>query len=426
MYNLLVKPLKTVTFIFIGALILRLSLLFIAYHGDLNNNISWATLAVERGLNGFYGSPDANNWPYSAPNQPPLTILMLAATRIIWISIEKFSWFLNNRFSFFPSTFIWFWEGKGMTLLMKIPSILSDLGIGWLIYKYFEKKDKGKLGLKLMTIWLFNPVTWYNSAIWGQTDAVVNVLGLIGILALLDKNLSKFSIFMALSLLFKGSLTLFIPILLFIVYKQRYPIKKWWLATFYVLLATFFVSIWFHPRLDLPFWLINLYKDRIFPGEIGYLTANAFNFWFLIDPGKMLDSATYLGLPARLWGFSIVIIGMIFIILWLKRKTDDRRIFISLIVTSLLSFLFLTRIHERYLYPFFPYGTVLLGLTPNFWIFYVVYSITHLLNLYHLFWAPPFSFLEALYKNSPLALFISVVNLITFTLLLRHLKLQKI
>ena len=50
MYNLFVGITKTFLFILLFALILRLSLVFVAYHGDLNNNISWATLSVERGL----------------------------------------------------------------------------------------------------------------------------------------------------------------------------------------------------------------------------------------------------------------------------------------------------------------------------------------------------------------------------------------
>src|SRR3990172_4627828 len=418
MYNLLVGSYRILTLIFLGALVLRLSLLFVAYHGDLNNNISWATLAVERGLDGFYDPPSQSygeaSWPYSAPNQPPLTILMLAATRVIWIGIEKLSWFLNNRFSFFPSTFIWFWEGKGMTLLVKLPSTMADLGIGLLIYKYFAQRNKEKLGFKLSALWLFNPITWYNSAIWGQTDGIVNLLGLIGIFALLNKNLIKFAIFIVLSVLFKGSLAIFAPVLLFVAYTQKYSLKKWLQATIYMLVTAFLVSIWFHPRIDLPVWLINLYRERILPGEIGYLTANAFNFWLLIDSGKRLDSMIYFGLPARVWGFAIVLAGISFIIFWLKRKINPRSLFVSLSIVSLLSFLFLTRVHERYLYPFFPAATILLSFNSILLIPYVVLVIIHLLNLYHLFWGPPIPVLINILENGQFKDILSLVTMVVF------------
>jgi hypothetical protein len=127
----MLKKLNKMAVLFFIALTLRLGLVFTAYHGDLNNNISWGTLAVERGLSGFYGSSDADDWEYSAPNQPPLSILMFAGVRVVWQVVENVSWWLNNNISIFPSPFIWFWEGRGMILLIKLPGILADLGVGY-------------------------------------------------------------------------------------------------------------------------------------------------------------------------------------------------------------------------------------------------------------------------------------------------------
>jgi len=206
---------KKLLLIFSLALFLRLSLIFVAYHGDLNNNISWGKLAVERGLNGFYGFPSESfekvNWEYSAPNQPPLTILLFAGLRTVWLWVERFSWFLNNNIKIFPSGFIWFWELKGMILLVKLPSIFADLGIGLMIYHYVINKTKDeRKALILTVVWLSNPIIWYNSSVWGQTDSVVNLLGLAGVLALMEKNLVRFVLFFSLSFLFKGSLGIFI------------------------------------------------------------------------------------------------------------------------------------------------------------------------------------------------------------------------
>ena len=46
------------------ALLFRLLLVPLAYHGDLNNNWSWGKVAVTHGLNGFYGSSDSDDWEY--------------------------------------------------------------------------------------------------------------------------------------------------------------------------------------------------------------------------------------------------------------------------------------------------------------------------------------------------------------------------
>lgn len=401
---------KKIFVIFFLALVLRLSLIFVAHHGDLNNNISWGNITLERGLNGYY---EGSNWPYSNPNQPPLTILTFTATSYIWKSVENFSWYLNNKFKFFPSAFIWFWEGRGMDLMVKLPGIIADLLIGYLIYKFLEER-KNKRAILFASIWLFNPITWYNSAVWGQTDSIVNLLGFAGVIFLLKKDLVKSFIFITLSVLFKGSLILFIPIIFFYAVFQRHPIKKWLHSAFYILFTTLLTSVWFHPKWDFFIWLVNLYKNRIFPGEIGYLTANSFNFWWLVNPGKVLDSTLCLGVPARMWGIVIVLISMAVLIFYFRKKLSEKRLFISLAAISLVSFLFMTRIHERYLYPFFIPATLLLVSIPGTLIPYFVLSLTHLLNLYHLFWAPGISILEKLYLNPAFPNVISLINLLVF------------
>lgn len=415
---------KKLIFILLAAFVLRIAFVFSAYHGDLNNNISWGRSAVAHGLNGFY---ELKGWDYSAPNQPPLYILLF--TFCVWIygGIKNISWYLNNNLGLFPSSFIWFWEQKGMILLVKFPSILADLGIGYFIYRYFEKRKNNSLALKLSLLWLFNPVSWYNSAIWGQTDAIVNFIGLAAILLLLERKLVLSICFLVLSILFKGSLVLFTPILLVVALLQKHKTSQWVKAFVCSVLVVVLSSIWFHPSFDLPLWLFNLYNKRIFPGEIGYLTANAFNLWWLVDPGKTLDSAIYLGLPARIWGLITTGAGMIGLIYWLVRgKISDRKVFWTLATLSLITFLFMTRIHERYMYPFFPIGTILLGFVPGFALVYFSLSLSHLLNLYHLFWYPPLPALEAMYKIPQFPIVLSVINIVIFFFLLRHLKSSKI
>lgn len=304
-----------------------------------------------------------------------------------------------------------------MDLLVKLPGIIADLLIGYFIYK-FLKERKNKQAVLITSIWLFNPVTWYNSAVWGQTDAIVNLLGFLSILFLIKKDLVKSSVFITLSILFKGSLALFIPIILIYAIFQKYSLRKWLVSLFFVLTATVISSVWFHPRWDIFIWLFNLYENRIFPGEIGYLTANSFNFWWLVNPGKVLDSTKYLGIAARAWGIIIMLVTFIILAFYLWKKQNEKRLLISLAVISLVSFLFMTRIHERYLYPFFIPATILLGWIPGILIPYLILSFAHLLNLYHLFWAPGIPVLEKLYLNPTFPNIISLINLTVFIWLL--------
>ncbi len=403
---------KKLFIIFLVAFIIRILLVNVAFHGDLNNNISWGNMALS-GLNGFF---EKKGFQYSIPNQPPLYILLFAFTSYLYKSISSLTWFLNNNVGVFPSSFIWFWQQYGMIYLVKLPSIFADLGIGFVIYKFFENKNKS-LGLRLSVLWLFNPITFYNSAIWGQTDPIVNLLGLISIYFLFQKKLVKTLLFLTLSLLFKGSLAIFVPILFFYAVWQKYSLNIWIKGILVSGLAVILISVWFHPSFDLPIWLVNLYLRQVLPGEIGDLSANAFNFWYLVNPGKVLDSIKYFGVAAHTWGEIISLSLLSFFVFKLNKNRNKRTFFYALSLTALTTFLFMTRIHERYLYPFFPVATILVGLIPEFMIFYIILSLTFLLNMYNLFWAPGIPILESTLKTTQLSNVLSIVNLLVFLVL---------
>lgn len=367
-------------------------------------------MAVERGLANFY---EGKVWPFSAPNQPPLYILLYGFTSLVWKYVENGSWWLNNHVPIFPSGFIWFWESKGMTLMAKLPSIIADIGIGLLIYRYFKRENKEETGTNLLLVWLFNPAVWYNSTIWGQTDPIVNFLGLISILMILDRKIILSFVFLALSILFKGSLTIFLPVIFLLALYQKYKFKYWLKAVVLSLTAVVVTSFWFHPYIDFPVWLFNLYTNRIFPGEIGYLSANAFNFWWLVDSGKVLDSTVYLGIPFRIWGFILFGISYLATIFYLyKSKFTKKSVIIALALIGLTSFMFMTRMHERYLYPFIPLATIIIGFIPEMIAIYIAYSLTYLVNLYHLFWVPSIPWLEKNFDTLRIGTYVSILNLI--------------
>lgn len=402
--------------IFFLAAILRFSVLLVAHHGDLNNNISWGQIAYENGLRDFYGSSDSDDWPYSAPNQPPLTIINFAVTANFWHAInDKVSDF-NWRYRVFPSKFIWFWEENGWDLLIKLPSLIADLGIGLVIYWYLRKKKKAN-AMFIASLWLFNPLTWYNSSVWGQTDSIVNLFGLIAIINLLEKKLVNFSFWFTLSFLYKGSLGVFIPFLIYIVFKQSFDFNKWVKSIITVAVTVFIVGIWFHPSLDYFIWLVNLYKERILPGEIGYLTANAFNFWWLINPGEVLDSTIYFGLSARVLGIILTLSLIILVITKIRGKLDERKILFGLAASALIAFIFMTRIHPRYLYPFFPLATILLAYYKRLNFSYWILSFVHLANIYYLFWIPDMPVIKSLYNNLIFTNSLSLIFLLNLALI---------
>lgn len=409
-----------ITLIFFLALALRLVVVFSAHHGDLNNNISWGQIASRNGFNGFYGSANSDDWPYSAPNQPPLYVVVFAAVGKAWDVIGSKVWDFNVNYRLFPSKLVWLWDEKGLDFLAKLPPMVADLGIGIFIYFYLRKNTKK--ALMFSALWLFNPISWYNSTVWGQTDSIVNLLGLIAIYMLLNKRLVAFTVWITLSLLFKSSLAVFAPVLVYLAIRQKHSLKVWATSIVFALGTAFVVGIWFHPKTDYFVWLIELYQERILPGEIGSLSANAFNFWWLVDRSTTLDSVSLLGISARLGGFIITLTLTVFVIIKnLKAFLSKNTIWYLLSMSAMIAFLFMTRIHPRYLYPFFPAMTLFLAFQPALWPVYVLLSLIHLLNIYYLFWIPPWKFLESLYAF-PLMSTVLAWSLIVLFIILARIK----
>lgn len=74
--------------------------------------------------------------------------------------------------------------------LIKIPPMLLDLGSGLLLYRitlHWCNREAAAVrsALIVATSYLFNPVSLYDSAIWGQTDAAGAFIMLLGVLALI-------------------------------------------------------------------------------------------------------------------------------------------------------------------------------------------------------------------------------------------------
>src|SRR6266404_5849991 len=139
--------------LFVVAFLLRILLINVAFHGDLYNNLSWGNNLLKYGTNGYY---EQTVWDHSVPNQPPLYILLFGLTSLMNLTIGNLFNYLNSHIGIFPSSLIWFWQTNGNIILLKLPGILADLGIGYLVFRVFARKNNQNLGFYLAAVWLLN------------------------------------------------------------------------------------------------------------------------------------------------------------------------------------------------------------------------------------------------------------------------------
>ncbi len=373
-------------------LVLRLLFVFGPYHPDLGNHLDWGKRFWQYGSKDFY---TMNFWSQCWPNQPPGTMYLWAGLSKLNDFVFDTAWTINLEIPAFPSKAIPFLETELHPALVKLPSILAEVGIGWLIYRIILwlglSEKKARWGAALF---LFNPAVFYNSSIWGQTDGLINFFMLGGIFLLLKKKYLPGILTIFLSFYFKLSLLIFIPFVLLWLWKEKADFKK--VAVGVVFSLVFFLVLSLPFIKDNPWiWFKELYLGRILGGQGNMLTGNAFNLWAILFGVDLTrpDTGWWLGLSYKMWGqILFAATSLLITVKIIRTKAEKKILFSVLALVSMFSFLFLTNMHERYLYPALPYLALLVGLGEvSFW-FYVLISFVHLLNLYNLWFYPHYDF----------------------------------
>jgi len=293
-----------------------------------------------------------------------------------------------------------------------------------LIYKIvLEMTKKKKAAILAAGLFLFNPALIYNSTIWGQTDSLVNFLALLGIYQFFKKKYFSGIFVFFLGFYFKISLIIWFPIAALIIWKNK---------NFKKIIIPLILNTLFFILISLPFvhhgnvfsWLWYLYTNRILSRQGNMLSGNAFNFWTLIYgiDFSLKESIAFFGVTARTFGRLLTaFFALIPTVFFVKKKRNDFTDFLWLIILfSFASFLFLTNMHERYLYPIFAPLAILTAAGKINFKYYLILSLVHLLNLYNLWWYPKIGFLKAFleFNNFLTARLFSLVLIFIFSSLL--------
>lgn len=370
------------------AIALRLILAFGAWHPDLNNHVDWGERFFSYGPTKFY-APESNVWDYTWPNQPPGSILIFAGVYQLFWFLFSLILKINNAIPAFPSMVVLYLSTILYQALLKQPAILCDIGIAVLIYKIVKEHFTVKKAQFMSLLFLCNPVIWYNSAVWGQTDAIINFLFLLGVYLLIKNKLLFSVIIIALCLFVKLSLAIFIPLYVIYLIKQKYApsgIAISVLAGLSLIGVLTFLFSYPHEPFS---WLLTLYKEKVLVQQMHVITANAFNFWDALTTIYEKPNSTLVGpLSYEIWGNLLFTISYIPLLVLLWKRTTEKTLYTVLALAAFSSFMLLTNMHERYLYPLFPYFTLLVAFVPKLLWQYVAVSIINLLNLYHLWYTP--------------------------------------
>ena len=375
---------------------------------------------------------------YTAYNYPSFYLYILKTTSHLYEFLTGYNYKLN------PHDYL-FWTDTNLLylILIKTPYILADLGIGILIYKIvlllsnkinrrgcrarglpverlqFERSENEDVGrgksathyaLIASLLYLFNPVTIYNSSIWGQTDSIGSFLVLLSLYGLLKNNLFLLAFSGAVALFMKTQTVIFLPLIFFALYKLKNSEND---AGFKSVVKALWIFIGTVILINLPF-LATHTMDRVFEIMYSsqlyfpYVSMNAYNLWWIIF-GKASAGFWDQNLIAGLLTFKtmgVILFGACYLLslsILNRIKAEKNGVFcdlealkkicLSLTVSSFAFFMLLTQMHERYLFPLFAFYSLFLGLlfldsgkSRRFMVFHLVcfflVSILNLINLH--------------------------------------------
>jgi dolichyl-phosphate-mannose-protein mannosyltransferase len=361
-----------------------LSTLF--FNHDVVNHMYWVDSLKKDGLVGFY---DRDFTPRAAANYPPLTNFLFLVGDKLYDKLGLDRTNLNLLASFY-----------------KLPSILAET----FLLGYFFLKSKWFLS----TFFLLNPGLFYNSLFWGQIEGLITALVFFSVVSFFSKRPALGFIFYLLAILSKQSAFVFLPVILLLAWKKT-VLKEKIVGFFLGFVLLVLVFSFFAGRIDLIFPL-NFYKYTVGGQKHQHLASvNAFNFWYLLGFNNISDAVLWKGISFRFWGVILTLPLMVLVLGKLWRRPFLKRSLMACGVLNFAACLFLTRIHERHLFPSLVF--LLPSATWSFpsFVFYLVASLIHFLNLYWVWQYPGHKSLLTVVNREGLIKIVTVLNLPLFS-----------
>jgi predicted membrane-bound dolichyl-phosphate-mannose-protein mannosyltransferase len=361
---------------------------------DMNTWLGWAARLREVGPAGFYS--DAT-WTQYTPG----------FLYWLWL-IGKLGW-LNE-------------------LAIKVPVILGDIGTSIFIWKMVEKKGE-KWAYLLSILYVLSPVAIFTGSVWGQIDGIFTFFLLGSAYFLIwKKKLSLSAVLWAIAFLIKPQAAAFLIPTLFLMFIRKSSIRDYLRYIVPALIVIFVASIPFFPN-DPLLGLANLIMKMT--GFYNFTSVFAFNFWAI--PGMWIaDNLAFAGISYYVWGFILYLIalGLVFY-RYRKAALKPDGAFMIFALSILVSFLFPTRVHERYLFPIFAFLLTASGISKSkfYLLIYVLLNFLNIINLYH-----PYAYYSDNYlKNESLLSFtggiaplVGISTIAIFFLLLNYVEPKKI
>lgn len=182
---------KKIILVLVLGVLIRLLLAFSTYHSDVQPFYFAGEIIAKGNILNFYdylggldvSNPILNTYPKSLFNYPPLVYFFLGP--ISYFVSLPFSRELLHNFTFNLPSLLGNRELNFLLLTLKLPYLVFDLGLAFLLYKFF---DKPKNKFIAFTFWILNPINLYATYMMGQFDVIPTFLAVLALYLAVKKH----------------------------------------------------------------------------------------------------------------------------------------------------------------------------------------------------------------------------------------------
>lgn len=292
-------------------------------------------------------------WAYYAAKDLPNFYLSESSNGVrIFVDYPPFYIYFLAMIGKFVDIFNIPYDSTGHLFLIKLPSIIADVIISFIIFKLASKKFKPEFSLLISGLFLFNPAILINSTLWGQIDSFFMLFVIISLMLMKSERKPEATAVLAAATLMKPHGVFFIPILLYelcIELFRRKNIKTVLMSVLYGLIACIIIILPFSFN-QKPLWIFELFLNT--SEGYTYASLNAFNFFSLIGKNLVNDAEIFFIFSYNTWGYIFLVLISFGItpLLYFKSKNSDI-VYLASLVQAIGLFVFWSRMHERYMFP---------------------------------------------------------------------------
>jgi Gpi18-like mannosyltransferase len=296
-----------------------------------------------------------------------------------------------------------------MATMIKVVPNLFDLATALLIFVFVRKQSSFKTALLSIGFYAFNPAVIFNTAVWGQFDAVYTFFLVLSLMLALKSKPVPSAVVFALGLLTKPQGIALLPLVALLIFKKS-GLKKLLFSVVAFAGTVFLVVLPFDVGNPVTFLINNYSSGYVY---YHYTSVNAFNFWGLF--GFWIPDGNLFYVGWALFG-AVALFALLMVHKRLKVSGDLVAVFAAFVLFFAF-FMLPTRIHERYMFPAISMLALMFPLLKRTRLLYVALTGTLLVNqAYVLYWLN--SYVNAGYGYSPnlsgdpVALAVSFINLL--------------